>query len=322
MAIEPVRVAVLDDYQGVATKLADWTVLPKHVELTVFRDTLTGEDAVTSRLRPFEIVCAMRERTAFPRRQLERLPNLKLLVTTGMRNASIDMGAARERGITVCGTRGAGDPTAELTWALILGFARSVAREDRNMRTGGWQTTLGVGLEGKVLGVIGLGKLGGKVARIGKAFGMEVVAWSQNLTDERAAEIGARRVKKDELLATADVATIHLVLSDRTRGLIGASDLALMKPHAFLVNTSRGPIVEEAALVEALRQRSIAGAALDVYDTEPLPGDHPFRKLDNVLLSPHLGYVSEENYRAFYRDTVEDIAAYLGGAPVRVINAG
>jgi phosphoglycerate dehydrogenase-like enzyme len=248
---------------------------------------------------------------------------LKLIATSGMRNAAIDMKAARELGVAVCGTATLGYPTAELTWGLIIGLCRHIAREDRAMHEGGgWQTTLGVGLQGKTLGVLGLGKLGGQVARIGQAFGMNVVAWSRNLTEARCAELGVRlAASKDELLSTADVVTIHLVLGAATRGLIGAAELARMKPTTYLVNTSRGPIVDEAALLEVLRARRIAGAALDVYDREPLPADHPVRKLDNVLLTPHLGYVTEENYRVFFGETVENIAAFLKGAPIRVLNA-
>jgi phosphoglycerate dehydrogenase-like enzyme len=261
----------------------------------------------------------MRERTPFPRRLLERLPNLKLLVTTGARNASIDVAAAGERGVTVCGTTGLGSPTAELTWGLILGLVRNIPFDDRTIREGGWQTTIGPNLEGKLLGVIGLGNLGSRVAAVGKALGMEVIAWSQNLTAERAAGQGARLVSKEELLSTADVVTIHLVLSDRTRGLIGTNDIGLMKPSSYLVNTSRGPIVDEAALIEALRNRRIAGAALDVYDEEPLPADHPLRSLPNTVLTPHIGYVTTDNYRAFYGGAVEDVAAFLAGSPLRVI---
>lgn len=315
------RVAVLDDYQGVALQMADWGVLPADVQLQVFQDHLSADEAVVERLQDFEVVMAMRERTPFSRWLLERLPKLKLLVTTGMRNASIDGDAARERGITVCGTRGVPSPTAELTWALILALLRQVPREDQATRQGHWQVSLGVGLHGKTLGVIGLGGLGSQVATVGKAFGMSLLAWSQNLTAERAAQFGATLVSKDELLAQSDIVTIHLVLSDRTRGLIGERELGLMKPTAYLINTSRGPIVDEAALIRTLQQQKIAGAGIDVYDVEPLPLDHPLRHLPNTVITPHLGYVTVETYRIFFGDAVENIRAFLSGAPVRVINA-
>jgi phosphoglycerate dehydrogenase-like enzyme len=313
------RVALLDDYQGVALTMADWTTLPPDVQVEAFRDHLADEDALVQRLAGFDIVVAMRERTPFPRRVLESLPDLRLLITTGARNASIDVAAAKEQGVVVAGTRSFGAPTADLTWGLILGLVRQIPREDRTIREGGWQTGLGPGIEGKTLGVIGLGNLGSRVAIVGRAFGMEVIAWSQNLTADRAAEFGARLVTKDELLSQADVVTIHLVLSDRTRGLIGARELALMKPVAYLVNTSRGPIVDEVALIEALETQGIAGAGLDVYDVEPLPLDHPLRRLENTVLTPHIGYVSTENYRVYFRDVVEDIAAFIKGEPLRVI---
>ena len=313
------RVAILDDYQRVALRMTDWGSLPAGAGVTVFDDHLADLDAVAARLRDFEVVVAMRERTPFPRALLERLPRLKLLVTTGMRNASIDVQAAADRGVVVCGTAGLPYPTAELTWALILALARRVPTEDRATREGRWQVSVGVGLNGKTLGVLGLGTLGSRVARVGKAFEMTVLAWSQNLTAERAAEVGATLVGKDELLARADVVTIHLVLGARTRGLLGARELALMKPSAYLVNTSRGPIVEEAALVAALRQGTLAGAGLDVFDLEPLPLDHPFRHLPNIVITPHLGYVTEEGYRIFYGHALEDVQAYLRGDPVRVL---
>jgi phosphoglycerate dehydrogenase-like enzyme len=313
------RVAILDDYQRVARRMTDWASLPAGAGVTVFDDHLADLDAVAARLRDFEVVVAMRERTPFPRALLERLPRLKLLVTTGMRNASIDVQAAADRGVVVSGTAGLPYPTAELTWALILALARRVPTEDRATREGRWQVSVGVGLNGKTLGVLGLGTLGSRVARVGKAFEMTVLAWSQNLTAERAAEVGATLVGKDELLARADVVTIHLVLGARTRGLLGARELALMKPSAYLVNTSRGPIVEEAALVAALRQGTLAGAGLDVFDLEPLPLDHPFRHLPNIVITPHLGYVTEEGYRIFYGHALEDIQAHLRGAPVRVL---
>jgi len=313
------RVAILDDYQNVARRMADWASLPAGTDVVVFPDHLKEMGAVAARLADFDAVVAMRERTAFPRALLERLPRLKLLVTTGMRNASIDVGAAVERGITVCGTSGLPYPTAELTWGLILALARHIPTEDRATREGRWQVSCGLGLNGKTLGVIGLGGLGSRVAKIGSAFEMEVIAWSQNLTAARAAEVGAKLVSKDELLVRSDVVSIHLVLGDRSRGLLGAADLARMKPTAFLINTSRGPIVDEAALVAALRQGTIAGAGLDVYDEEPLPLDHPLRNLPNTVITPHLGYVTEEGYRIFYGHALEDVKAWLAGQPVRVL---
>lgn len=314
------RCAVLDDYQGVALESADWAPVLDRVQVDVFREHVSGEDALAARLAGYEIVVLMRERTPVGRALLERLPRLRLLVTTGMRNASLDVAAAAERGVTVCGTGGLATGTVELTWALILDLARSVSAENANLRVGGWQRTVGMDLAGARLGVLGLGRLGARVAQIGVAFGMEVSAWSQNLTAARADEVGVRLAGSiHELLSGADVVTIHLVLSDRTRGLIGADELALMKPSAYLVNTSRGPIVDETALVEALRAGRIAGAGLDVFDVEPLPPDHPFRALPHVLATPHLGYVTLGGYRVFYADVVEDIAAYLAGAPVRTL---
>ncbi len=315
------RIAVLDDYQGVAlSSSGKWSTLPADCEVTVFRDHMADEAALADRLAPFSVICAMRERTPFPRTLVDRLPNLKLLLTTGARNASFDMAALRERGIVVCGTSG-GPPgaTAELTWGLILALAKKIPQEDTDVRNGGWQTGLGESLHGKTLGVIGLGNLGSAVAAVGNAFGMDVVAWSQNLTEERAAERGARLVTKDELMRTSDYVTIHLVLSDRSRGLITAADLALMKPTACLVNTSRGPIVDEAALLDVLRAGRIAGAGLDVFSVEPLPKDDPFRTLDNTVITPHLGYVTRETYRAFFDQTVENILAWLAGEPVRIL---
>jgi phosphoglycerate dehydrogenase-like enzyme len=314
------RLAILDDYQNTALKMADWDGLRPSVEIQTFHDTIASEDAVTKRLRDFEIVVAMRERTAFHRSLLERLPKLKLLVTTGMVNASIDMKAAGERGIVVSGTSSLRHPTAELTWGLMLALARNLPREDAGMRKGGWQTTVGIGLHGKVLGIVGLGKLGSQVATFGKVFLMDVIAWSENLTVEHANSLGVQRVEKQELFRRSDFLTIHTVLSKRTRGLIGPVDLAAMKSTAYLINTSRGPIVNERALIAALEDRKIAGAALDVYDQEPLPTDHPLRRLDNVVLTPHLGYVTAENYRVFYGDAVENVRAFLAGNPIRVLN--
>jgi len=313
------RVAILDDYQNVARRMADWASLPAGTEVVVFADHLSGTAAIAKRLADFDAVVAMRERTPFPRALLERLPKLKLLVTTGMRNASIDVAAAIERGVTVCGTAGLPYPTAELTWGLILGLVRRIPTEDRATREGRWQVSCGLGLNGKTLGVIGLGGLGSRVAKIGRAFEMDVIAWSQNLTAARATELGATLVTKDELLVRSDVVSVHLVLSDRTRGLLGARDLARMKPTAYLVNTSRGPIVDEAALVDAVRKGTIAGAGLDVYDEEPLPLDHPLRNLPNTVITPHLGYVTEEGYKIFYGHALEDVKGWLAGQAVRVL---
>lgn len=313
------RVTLLDDYQGVALSMADWKSLPTGTEVVVFKDHLADEDELAARLADFDIIMALRERTPFPRSLLERLPKLKLLITAGMRNASIDMKAAAERGVLVCGTAGLPYPTAELAWGLILSLARRIPTEDRATREGRWQTSVGLGLNGKTLGVLGLGTLGSRAARVGRAFEMEVLAWSQNLTAERAALVGASLTTKDELLARSDFVSIHLVLGERTRGLIGARELGLMKRSAYLVNTSRGPIVDEAALIRALQDGTIAGAGLDVFDEEPLPSDHPFRGLPNTAITPHLGYVTEETYRVFYGQALEDVKAYLGGTPLRVL---
>jgi len=315
------RVAILDDYQNVALAVADWRSLGPEVAVEAFHERLASEDTLVKRLADFEVIVAMRERTHLPRSVLERLAKLKLLVTTGMRNVAIDAKAAAELGIVVSGTGLLTPPTAELTWGLILALARHIPEEAQQMRRGGWQTTVGVGLSGKVLGVLGLGKLGSEVARVGRAFQMEVIAWSQNLTSEHASALGATRVEKDELFQRADFVTIHLILSKRTRGLITGRELALMKPGAYLINTSRGPIVDERALIDVLTNDKIAGAALDVFDEEPLPDEHPLRKLDNVVLTPHLGYVTVENYRKAYGEAVEDIRAFLAGHPIRTISA-
>jgi len=315
------KIAVLDDYQGVALQMADWSVLAPECRVEIFRDHLTDLDALADRLRDFEVVTCMRERTPFGQDLLKRLPNLRLLVTTGMRNAAIDLEAATNLKILVCGTAGGPEgPPAELTWGLILALVRHIAREDAATRMGSWGTTVGMSLENRVLGVLGLGRLGAKVARVGRAFGMSVIAWSQNLTAAQAAEVGATLVTKDEMFTRSDILTIHVQLSERTRGLVGARELGLMKRTAYLVNTARGPIVDEAALVQVLQKRAIMGAGLDVFDEEPLPPDHPFKRFDNTLLMPHAGYVTEEQYRVRYRDTVEDIAAYLKGAPLRILN--
>lgn len=317
------RIAVLDDYQGVARSYADWDSLSAEVD--VLTEHIADVDELVRRLEPFDVIAAMRERTGFPRAVLERLPKLKLLVTTGMRNAAIDTAAARELGVTVCGT-GSGPSswgaTVELAWGLIFALTRRIPEEDRGVREGGWQRTIGMEIAGKTLGVAGLGRLGSHMAGVGKAFGMDVVAWSPNLTDERADEVGVRRVFKRELFETSDVLSIHLVLSDRSRGLVAADDLALMKPTAHLINTSRGPIVDEPALRAALREGRLAGAGIDVYEREPLPADDPWRSTPRTVLTPHLGYVTEGTYRAFFRETVENIAAFRDGEPIRVINAG
>ncbi len=300
--------------------MADWQSLPADVEVQVFRDHLSDDDALVERLKDIDIIMAMRERTPFQRSLLERLPNLKLLITAGMRNASIDLQAASDCGVMVCGTEGLGYPTAELTWGLILGLMRRIPREDQATRNGQWQVTTGLGLQGKTLGLMGLGRLGSQVAAVGAAFKMNLIAWSQNLTAERAAESGATLVSKDDLISQSDILSIHLVLSARTQGLIGAPELGAMKPTAYLVNTSRGPIVDEPALIEALENGTIAGAGLDVFEVEPLPLDHPFRRLDNLVITPHIGYVTDETYRVFYGDALEDMQAFLKGEPVRVLN--
>ena len=315
------RVAVLDDYQNVALTIADWSPLKGRAEVSVFHDHLSDEDRLIERLRDFDCILGMRERTAFPRSLIERLPKLKLLLTTGMNNRSYDMTAATERGIMICGTDGGSMPTAELAWGLILGLARKIPQEDRATREGAWQTSLGVGMADKTLGLLGLGKLGSQMAKIGNAFGMKVIAWSQNLTEERCRAVGAAKsASKDALLGEADVVSIHLILSERTRSLIGQREFALMKPTAYLVNTSRGPIIDEAALIEAVKQKRLAGIGIDVYDVEPLPADHPLRHLPGTVITPHLGYVTEGNYRDYYGKSVENIVAFLDGVPRRVIN--
>ncbi len=316
----PVRCAILDDYQNVFLKLADWSALTGKVDLQVFNAHLGAADKVIAALAGFEIVVAMRERTAFPRAVIEALPKLKLLITTGLRNASIDVAAARARGVTVCGTGSFGNPTSGIAIALMLELTRHIGYENARLHSGAvWQSTIGPDLEGLTLGVLGLGKLGTRTAGVAKAFGMKVIAWSQNLTAEKCREVGVGYVGKDDLFRQSDFITIHVVLSPRSRGLVTAKELGLMKPSAYLINTSRGPIVEEAALLAALREKKIAGAGLDVFDVEPLPLDHPLRKMDNVVITPHLGYVSEQNYRAYFAGVVEDISAFLDGKPVRVI---
>lgn len=315
------KVAVLDDYQRVALTYADWGRVQAAGEVTVFDRNLGSVDEAAAALADFDVICLMRERMPVPAELIERLPKLKLIVVTGPYNRTLDLAACEARGIVVSATRSAntGYPTAELTWALILAAARHIDAEMRNVREGRWQTTVGTTLFGRALGVLGLGRLGTEVARLGRAFGMEVIAWSPNLTAEKAQAGGARLVSKAELFGEADVLSIHMVLSDRTRGLVGAQDLERMKPDAILVNTSRGPIVDEAALVEALKAERIGGAALDVFGQEPLPADHPFRTLPNVLATPHLGYVTRDTYEVFFHDTVEDIEAFLAGRPIRLL---
>lgn len=308
---EPVNIAVLDDYQNVALSMADWTVLDGRARVTVFNDHLADPDAVVDRLRPFDIVCVMRERTPMTRAILERLPQLRLIASTGARNASIDAKAAEERGIQVVHTGYFPAPTIEMAWALILASARGLVEENASFRSGGWQRRIGSDLNGRTLGLLGLGNIGSAVARIGQAFGMKVIAWSQNLTAERAEAAGATWVSKEDLFRQADIVSIHLILSGRTRGLVGTAELTLMKPTARLVNTSRGPIVIEADLIEALERKMIAGAAIDVYDQEPLPPNHRFRSLPNLLATPHIGYVSQNLYERFYRDTVDNILKWL-----------
>jgi D-3-phosphoglycerate dehydrogenase len=317
------RCAILDDYQNAALKLADWSKVKGDLDIKVFDQPLGDEDAVIKALRGFNIISAMRERTRFSRRVIESLPDLKLLITTGMRNASIDVKACNERGVTVCGTGGFGNPTTGIAIGLMLELTRRIGFENARMKAGEpWQIALGHDLDGKTLGVVGLGKLGARVGKVAQALGMKVIAWSQNLTAEKAREAGAELVTKDELFKQADVVTVHLILSDRSRGLIGAHELGLMKPTAYLVNTARGPIVDEKALIAALQAGKIAGAGLDVFDAEPLPRGHAFRGLDNVVLTPHLGYVTAENYTVQFREVVEDIRSFIDGHPVRVIPAG
>lgn len=312
------KIAVLDDYQHAAEEFADWSSL-EDCETTFFHEHIGDPDALVQALQPFEIVCAMRERTAFPREVLQRLPNLRFMVTTGPFNAVIDIEAAAELGITISGTLGTPTPTPELTWALILALARQIPREDAAIRAGKWQVSVGTELAGRTLGLLGLGRQGQQVAPIGKAFGMDVIAWSQNLTAERAAEAGVRLATRDELFQLSDFVSVHLVYSERTYHLVGERELALMKSTAYLVNTSRGPLIDEAALVTALHAGQIAGAGLDVYDVEPIPADSALLTAPNTILTPHLGYVADKNYRVFYANTVEDIAAWRAGAPIRLV---
>jgi phosphoglycerate dehydrogenase-like enzyme len=317
------RLSILDDYQGVALDMADWSpVRARGFEIAVERFPFADAEDVVRSLADSEIVCAMRERTAFPKSIVDRLPKLKLLITTGMRNASFDMAALRDRGVTVSGTGGPGggnEDTAELAWGLILGATRRIAEDHAFMRQGGWQTRIGHRVAGKTLGLLGLGRLGSGVARVGLAFGMKAIAWSQNLTAEKAAAQGVERVEKDELFRRSDILSVHLVLSDRSRGLVGAREIGLMKPSAILVNTSRGPICDTAAVIDALKSGRLAYAGFDVYDQEPLPIDHPLRTTPNVILTPHIGYVTDENYRSSYPQIVENVLGFLDGKPVRVI---
>jgi phosphoglycerate dehydrogenase-like enzyme len=314
------KVAILDDYQGVAEGMADWSQLPPGAEVRFFHDHLADEERLAQRLQEFQVVMGMRERTPFRRSLLARLPQLRLLITSGARNASFDLAAATELGIAVCGTSGAGEGPTELTWGLILGLLRQIPQEDQRTRQGKWGTTVGAGLKGKTLGLLGLGHIGSRMARVANAFEMNVIAWSQNLTAQRASQCQATLVDKDTLFRDADVVSIHVVLSERTRGLVAARELGLMKPTAYLVNTSRGPIVDEGALIDVLRRKAIAGAGLDTFDIEPLPPNHPFLKLPNTVLTPHVGYVTEEAYRSHYSGVVEDIRAFAAGEPIRVVN--
>lgn len=320
------RVAILDDYAGVALQVADWSPVQKRSEVTVF-DRHLSEDAAAEALRPFDVVCTLRERMAFPSTLIARLPNLKLITIVGKSLPNLDVAAATGHGVLVAHSdfahprfRAMRDATPELAWGLMIATVRNLAEEHRNMRDGGWQSAAGMTLAGKTLGLLGLGRVGKRMAEYAKAFGMDVIAWSQNLTEDTAASVGARHVQKADLFEASDVVSIHVVLSERTRSLVGAPELALMKPHAYLINTSRGPIVDEAALLAALESGSIAGAGLDVFDVEPLPGDHPLRRLPNVTLSPHLGYVTREMLGAFYSDTVESVVAWLDGKPMRIAN--
>jgi D-3-phosphoglycerate dehydrogenase len=314
------RCAILDDYQNVVLNVTDWSKVAGDLDIKVFNEHLGGPDNVVKALQGFNIVCAMRERTPFPRAVIEKLPDLKLLITTGLRNASIDVAAAKERGVVVCGTPSVGNPTSGIAIGLMLELTRRIGYENTRMKAGvPWQSTIGMDLDGLTLGVLGLGKLGTRTANIAKAFGMKVIAWSQNLTPEKCKEAGVEYASKEDLFRQADFITIHVVLSQRSRGLVGAKEIALMKPSAYIINTSRGPIIDEAAMLAALRDKKIGGAGLDTFDVEPLPVDHPLRKLDNVVLTPHLGYVATQNYRAYFAGVVDDIRAFIDGKPVRVM---
>ncbi|HEY8928712.1 MAG TPA: D-2-hydroxyacid dehydrogenase family protein [Mucilaginibacter sp.] len=307
------KIAILDDYQNVALKFADWTTVQQRADVTVYNDHLTDEKEIVSRLLPYDAICIMRERTPITRQLLSQLPDLKLIVSTGRRNNSLDTPAAEEMGITVKTTGYIGTGAPEFTWATLMSLARNIPVENTNLRDGRWQSTISTDINGKTIGIIGLGNIGTKIATYAKAFDMNVIAWSENLTEERAAEAGAKLVSKETLFKEADFVTIHLVLSDRSRGIIGQADFDLMKPAAFFINTSRGPLVDEQALINTLEQKKIAGAAVDVYDVEPLPAGHPFRKLDNILATPHIGYVTENTYKLFYEDMVIALNEWLDG---------
>jgi phosphoglycerate dehydrogenase-like enzyme len=312
------RIAVLDDWQSVASNVVDWTVLDPIGAVSFLHEFPADTASMVARLESFDVVCVMRERTLFNEALLSQLPRLKLLVTGGMRNAAIDLPAAARLGIQVCGTDSYKNAAPEMTWALIMGVTRNLVGEANSLRDGGWQIGLGSDLYGKTLGILGLGSIGKWIARYAQAFGMRVIAWSENLTAERAAESGVTYVSKQALFEQADVLSVHLVLSSRSRGIVDAQALSWMKPTAYLINTARGPIIDEVALINALQHRRIAGAALDVYEPEPLPADHPFRRMDNVLATPHIGYVTENNYRTFFSQMIEDIQAWHGGKPIRV----
>jgi len=309
------RVAILDDYQNTALASADWSLISDRTQIEVFTDHLFDEDEIVRRLQDFEVICAMRERTPFTRSLIERLPNLKLIISSGMRNRGIDIEAAKQNNILVCGTKSVGKPTAELAWGLILALARKIPAEDMNVRAGGWQQSIGESLIGKTLGIAGLGNLGSRMAKIAAAFDMNVIAWSENLTQERCDEFGVELVDKEGLLLNSDFLTIHLILSDRTRGVFKAEDLSRMKSTSYIINTARGPIIDEDDLINALKNKIIAGAGIDVFSVEPLPVDHPFRSLDNAVVTPHLGYVEAENYGAYFNGYVEAIDAFLLGKP-------
>jgi D-3-phosphoglycerate dehydrogenase len=314
------RAAILDDYQNVAMTFADWSPIAKDVEIKVFNEPFASQDEAIKALQGFAIVVGMRERTAFPRKVIEALPDLKLLITTGAKNNSFDIQAAAERGVTVCGTGAVGNPTTGIAFGLMLELTRRIGFENARLKAGApWQITIGQDLEGLTLGIVGLGRLGQRVANVGKAFGMKVIGWSQNLTPEKAKEAGVDYASREDLFRNADFVTIHYQLSERSRGLINAGDIGRMKKTAYLINTARAPIVDQAALLKALQEKTIAGAGLDVFEVEPLPLDHPYRKLDNVVITPHLGYVSDQNYRKYFPDIVEDIRAWLDKKPVRVI---
>ncbi len=315
-----VRIAVIDDYQSVAHRMADWDSLPEGTDIDFYQDHLSDLESLVGRLGSYEVVQFMRERTPFTKPLLDALPKLELLSGTGGGFRSFDIDAATERGVLITRSGGAGSSTEELAWALILAVARSLPQEDRAMREGRWQTQLGVGLSGRNLGIIGLGRLGSRVAKLGQAFGMELLAWSPWQTAERAAENGATFLPREEFFAQSDVVTIHIPLTDESTGLVNAEDLKNMKPSAYLINTSRGPILNEVDLVKALQDGTIAGAGLDVFDEEPLPIDHPFLKLTNTVLTPHIGFVSEESYRAFYSNALDNIKAYLAGNPTNMVN--